>query len=270
MEVPKPQPRPRDLLVRVIAVATNPIDYKTRSNHFRSPDPLTEPRIVGWDGAGIVEELGTEASLFKPGDEVYFAGVLDRQGCHAEYVCVDERIVGHKPKSLSFRQAAAEPLTVLTAWEAIVEGMHVPVPSDTDPEPNKNKAILVIGGAGGTGSIGVQIAKRVLKFGTVIASASRPETVEYSKHCGADYVVDHKKDFLEQVQALGLKGVNYVYNTVDADSNFENVQKVVLPLGSIANITIGDGPIDVSKLFFRRISMVWEIMFARGLFDVEP
>jgi len=268
-EVPKPHPRPRDLLVKVFATATNPVDGKVRKG-FKSKTPPTEPLISGWDAAGVVEAVGGEVTLFKPGDEVYFAGVINRPGANAEYTCVDERIVGHKPKSLSFKEAAAEPLTILTAWEAIVEGMHVPVPKDASDHPNSHKSILVIAGAGGTGSIGVQIAKRILKFGTVIATASREETIEYSKKMGADHVIDHKKDLLEQIQALGLKGVNYVYNTVDADSNFENVQQAVLPLGAIANITTGGTPIDVAKLFGRRISFVWEIMFARALFDVEP
>jgi len=226
--------------------------------------------IVGWDASGVVEAIGTEVTLFKPGDEVYFAGAVNRPGANAEYVCVDERIVGHKPKNLTFLQAAAEPLTVLTAWEAMVEGMHIPVPKDEHDHPNKAKSILVIAGAGGTGSIGVQIAKRILKFGTVVATASRAETIEYSKEMGADLIINHNEDLLTQLQAAGLKGVNYCYNTVDADSNFENVQQAVLPLGAIANITIGKQTIDVSKLFARRINFVWEMMFCRAIFDVEP
>jgi len=269
LTLPKPTPGARDLLVKVHAIATNPVDGKRRKNYASAP-PLEKPMIVGWDAAGVVEAVGSDVSLFKPGDEVYFAGDVTRPGANAQYACVDERIVGHKPKKLSFREAAAEPLTILTGWEAIVEEMHAPVPKDEHDNPNKDKAILVVAGAGGAGSIGVQIAKRILRFGTVIATASREETIQYSKKMGADHVVDHRKDILPQLQALGIPGVNYVYNTVDAESNFENIQQTVLPFGAIANITIaGNAPIDVSKLFRRRIRYTWEFMFARSMYGVE-
>lgn len=276
MEVPKPTPGPRDLLVKVMATATNPADGKIRSGWGSKDTKSPSPLILGWDAAGIVEAIGDQVTLFKPGDEVYFAGRADRPGANAEYTLVDERITGHKPKSLTFLQAAAEPLTTLTAWEGIVEGMGAPVPKYylrtfyEHDNPNKDKVLLVIAGAGGVGSIAIQIGKKILKFGKVIATASREETIAYCKKMGADEIISHAKDYQEEFKRIGVAGADYVMDCVDIDSNFADVEKIIRPLGAICAITYGGKPIDTSVLFARRIKLVHEMMFARSLFDVEP
>jgi NADPH2:quinone reductase len=201
--VPQPTLQPRDLLVRVKAFAVNPVDAKRRR---AGPSPLLFPKILGFDGAGIVEQVGSETTLFHVVDEVYFAGDATRQGCYAEFVAIDERIVGHKPKTLSFSEAAAIPLTGLTAWEAYFEQMHL------EPKPNVNKGtLLIFGGAGGVGSIAIQIAKGVANL-RVIATASRSASVEYCRRMGADEVIDHSKELGPQLRALGLDGVDYILN----------------------------------------------------------
>lgn len=269
MEVPKPQPGPRDILIRVVATGVNPVDVKKRQGFPLGPREAPY-YIVGWDGAGVVEAVGSEVTLFKAEDEVYFSGDVSRDGCNAEFVVVDERIVGRKPKNLSFREAAAEPLTVLTAWEGMVEGMHIPVPKDENDNPNGEKTILVVGGAGGVGSITIQIAKKVLKFGKVVATASREETSAYVRKMGADEVIDHTKDFKAEFERIGLPGAHYVMNTVELDNNFDAIESIILPLGAICAIIHAGKPINVGALFLKRVSLVWELMFTRPMFGVEP
>ena len=187
IELPKPSPAGRDLLVKVEAISVNPVDTKQRKTR------TSGSHVLGWDAAGTVEAVGKDVSLFKPGDAVYYAGDVTRPGCDSEFHLVDERIVGRKPKKLDFAQAAAMPLTSITAWEAFYDRMHVV----------QGKSMLIIGGAGGVGSIGIQLAKSSdLK---VIATASRPETIAWVKELGADHVIDHRKDLRPQLEALGLK-----------------------------------------------------------------
>src|SRR6476646_5495369 len=194
IEQPKPAPAGRDLLVKVEAISVNPVDTKQRK--VDSP----APRVLGWDAAGTVEAVGPEVTLFKPGDEVYYAGDVTRPGANSELHLVDERIVGRKPKRLDFAQAAAIPLTAITAWEAFFDRMKI--------RRDGGASLLIINGAGGVGSIAIQLAKATgLK---VIASASRPETITWVKELGAHHVVDHRKPLRPQLEALGLKNVDYI------------------------------------------------------------
>jgi zinc-binding alcohol dehydrogenase family protein len=270
VEVPKPQPGPRDLLVRVVAVATNPVDVKQITNYSGNA-ALSEPLIPGWDASGVVEAVGSQVTLFKPGDEVYFAGVINRPGSFAEYTAVDERVVALKPSSLSHEDAAALPLTALTAWEVLAEGFHIPIPADVgDDTVNQNKTLLVLGGAGGVGSIALQIAKHVLKIGRIIGSASRPETVAWCKSHGADETINHHNPLDHELGKLGLKGVDYIFNTSEPDPVIDQLIQLVNPLGRIGHILAIKKPLITAPLFRKRASLVWEMMFARGLFNAEP
>src|SRR5688572_15586655 len=182
VELPKPgPPKGRDLLVQVKAISVNPVDVKRRAP---KPDVEKEPRVLGWDAAGVVEAAGDAVTFFKPGDEVFYAGSIARPGTNAEYQLVDERIVGHKPRSLSFAQAAALPLTSITAWEMLFDRMLI--------DRAEKASLLVVGGAGGVGSIAIQLARKLTAL-HVIATASRPDTVEWVKAMGAHQVIDHSK-----------------------------------------------------------------------------
>lgn len=255
-KVPLPALRPHDVLVRVQAFAVNPVDAKARSGGptaIRVPDGV---KIVGWDAAGVVEAVGPKAHRFKLGDEVFFAGDITRPGCYAEYVAVDERIVGHMPRTLSFAEAAAVPLTALTAWEGMFEQLAI------DPL-GPPRPLLIVGGGGGAGAMAVQIAKRVAGL-RVIATASRPESREFALRMGADDLIDHTKDFAPQVRELGLGGVDYVFSTARL-GNFAQLVAVLNPLGKICLILSGPEAqaLDVGGLMPIRGTVTWELMFTR-------
>ena len=261
VNVPTPSVQPRDLLVRVKAFAVNPVDAKRRRGGVGA---LPSPKILGFDGAGIVEQIGTAATLFHVGDEVYFAGDATRQGCYAEYVAIDERIVGHKPKTLDFAEAAAIPLTGLTAWEAFFEQMH------WQAQPNVNRGtLLMFGGAGGVGSMAIQIAKHVARV-RVIATASRPESVDYCRRIGADAIVDHTHELRPQLRALGFEGVDYILNSGEV-TNIPQLAEILNPFGTICNIVGGDAAksIDASLVFAKRGTLTFELMFARPRLKIE-
>jgi len=262
LEVEIPTPGPTDLLVKVKAVAVNPVDFKVR----KGATNIEKVKILGWDASGIVEKIGSDVKFYKPGDEVYFAGNVRKQGCNAEYCIIDERITGRKPRSLSFEEAAAIPLTGLTAWEAFVEQMNIPIP--TIIETNKHKSVLITAGAGGVGSIAIQIAKKVLKL-TVIATSSRPETTEFCKKMGADYVIDHTKDLHEQLLKLGMSGVDYILECSSIDQNFETHCKLINPLGKICSIVESSKLLPLGNLMSKRVTFVFELMFTRPIFNVE-
>lgn len=264
LSVPRPVCAGRDLLVRMKAVGVNPVDPKARSNWNGYGDFQQQKVVVtGWDGAGVVEEVGPEADgRFKVGDEVYFCGNIARPGCSAELALVDSRIVGRKPASLSFAAAAALPLTTLTAWESIVEGAGVPI-------SGASGTALVVGGAGGVGSVGIQLLKHVIGM-KVIATASRPESVAHCQRMGADAVIDHTKDLKEQLAAIGVGGVNLVLDTFDPNENFPAVAAVLAPLGKICCILPMTKHADLSGLFAIRGSLIFELVFSRVLFGVEP
>ncbi len=255
-EIPKPTPEGRDLLVEVRAVSVNPVDYKVASGTAPEPGGI---KVVGYDAAGVVAEAGPEAKLFKPGDEVFYAGSIGRQGTNSEYHLVDERIVGRKPSALDFPGAAALPLTSITAWEAMFDRLNV-----TKSVPGASRAILIVGGAGGVGSIAVQLAKRLTDL-AVVATASRPETTEWAKDMGAHHVVDHGEPLAPQVAALGLGAPAFVFATVPAGEKFADLAELIAPQGRLALIN-GEAA-DVSVFMRKSVSICYELMFTRPLFQ---
>jgi zinc-binding alcohol dehydrogenase family protein len=257
LTLPDPKPAGHDILVKVEAVSVNPVDTKQRA-----PNPKVEsaPRVLGWDAAGTVAAVGPEVTLFKPGDEVYYAGDVTRQGSNSELQLVDERIAAKKPKSLDFAQAAAIPLTAITAWEAYFDRMKI------DPAgAHRGRSLLIIGGAGGVGSIGIQIAKVVAGL-KVIATASRHETVAWAKELGADHVVDHSKPLRPQIEALGLKHVDYIANFNDTDRYWDQMGDLVAPQGAVCLIVGTKGPLAMDAVRGKSASVCWELMFTRPRF----
>ena len=257
VEVPKPEARGRDLLVRVKAVSVNPVDTKVRSPKDKVE---TEPKILGWDAAGVVEAVGEETSLFQPGDEVYYAGDLTRQGCDAEYHLVDERIVGRKPRGLSFEEAAAMPLTTLTAWEALFDRMDVPRSAG-----DSGRSLLVIAGAGGVGSIAIQIAKKLAGL-RVIATASRSETEAWCRELGADEVIDHRKPFREELQRVGAGEVDTILCAASTELHLQNMADAIKPQGRICLIVgvKGGQPVPINLFQSKSVALCWELMFTRA------
>jgi zinc-binding alcohol dehydrogenase family protein len=255
--LPDPAPTGHDLLVRVAAVSVNPVDTKQRAP---SAKVEAQPRVLGWDAAGTVAAVGPEVTLFKPGDEVYYAGDVTRQGSNSELQLVDERIVARKPRTLDFAQAAAIPLTAITAWECYFDRMKI------DPGgAHRGATLLIIGGAGGVGSIGIQIAKVVAGL-KVIATASRPETVAWVKDLGADHVVDHSQPLRPQIEALGLKFVDYIANFNDTDRYWEQVGDLIRPQGAICMIVGNRGPLAQEGVRGKSAAVCWELMFTRPRF----
>jgi NADPH:quinone reductase len=249
IELPKPAPSGRDLLVKVEAISVNPVDYKQRK--IDSPTP----RVLGWDAAGTLEAAGPEATLFRPGDAVYYAGDVTRPGANSEFHLVDERIVGKKPKRLDFAQAAAIPLTAITAWEAFFDRMKIDLGGK-----DAGKRMLIIGGAGGVGSIGIQLAK--IAGLSVIATASRPESIAWVKELGADEVVDHRKDLASQVR----KPVEYIANFNDLDTHWAAMGQIIAPQGSMVAIVGNQKPLPMDAVRSKSATMCWELMFTRPRF----
>ncbi len=253
IELPKPSPAGRDLLVRVEAVSVNPVDTKRRRDPAKTDDA---PRVLGWDASGVVEAAGSEATLFKPGDEVFYAGDVTRPGCNSEYHLVDERIVGRKPRALDFAQAAAIPLTAITAWEGFFHRMRI------DPEGrHRGASILLIGGAGGVGSIGIQLAR--LAGLKAIATASRPESIAWAKSLGADGILDHRKPMRPQLEALGLKFVDYIACFTDLDPYWDAIGDLIAPQGSVLAIVANKGPLAQDAIRAKSAALCWELMFTR-------
>lgn len=259
LDVPAPEPGPRDLLVRVKAVSINPVDMKVRAS---SQPADGAPKILGWDAAGVVEAVGGEVSLFAVGDEVFYAGDLSRQGTNAELHAVDERLVGPKPKSLDWADAAALPLTSITAWELLFDRMNVRY-----GHKRRGGSLLIINGAGGVGSMLIQIARRLTGL-TVIATASRAETIEWVEQMGAHHVIDHHKPLDEELARIGIPEVDYVAGLTASDHYLSLFPKIVAPQGHIALI---DDPaqFDIVPLKRKSITVSWELMFTRSLFQTD-
>ncbi|RYM06729.1 zinc-binding alcohol dehydrogenase family protein [Sporolactobacillus sp. THM7-7] len=254
LEVAKPKAAGHDLLVKVKAVSVNPVDVKVRAPKDKVE---TEPKILGWDAAGIVEEVGEEVTLFKTGDEVYYAGSIARPGCNSEYHLVEESIAAKKPKSLNFAEAAAMPLTTITAWEALFDRLGI----SEQPDDNKGRSILIINAAGGVGSIATQLAQ--FAGLNVIGTASRPETEKWTKAHGADQVINHHRDFLPQLKELDVQGVDYVLCLHSTEKHWANMAEAIAPQGRIASIVEVDRPLDVQQLMNKSASFSWEFMFTR-------
>lgn len=259
-EAIKPIPGPKDLLVKIDAISVNPVDFKIRQSAAK--DTILEtPKIIGWDAVGIVQAVGQEVTLFEVGDPVYYAGDITKQGSNAEYQIIDERIVGRKPKTLSVEEAAVIPLTALTAWEILFDRIRI------SPEKDKGKSILIIGGAGGVGSIAIQLAKKIAGL-TVIATASRSETIEWCKQQGADFVVDHK-DLIGSVRAAGFENVDFILDFVDTNAYWDTMVELIKPQGHIASITGSSEPVLLNKLKSKSVSFSWELMYTRSMYETE-
>lgn len=254
IELPMPLPGPRDLLVQVHAVSVNPVDTKIRIG-----SATKGPRVLGWDAAGIVHATGSDVTMFKPGDAVFYAGSITRPGSNSEYQLVDERIVGHKPASLTEAEAAAVPLTAITAWELLFERLGVAEGG------GEGQSLLILGAGGGVGSMLTQLARKLTRL-TVIGTASRPETNKWVRDHGAHYVIDHSKPIVEQLAAIGIPEVDHVASLTHTDQHYEQIVKALRPQGQLALI---DDPqsLNAMPLKSKSISLHWELMFTRSMFE---
>ncbi len=257
IDLPLPQAGARDLLVKVAAISVNPIDHKMRGAATEDGSP----RVLGWDVAGVVTAVGPSVTLFKAGDEVYYAGSLVRPGANSEYHVVDERIVGRKPSTLDFAQAAALPLTSITAWEAIYERLGV-----KHGGGDQGKTILIVGGAGGVGSIAIQLASKLARL-TVIATASRPESAAWCRKLGAEHVIDHSGDMPAQLKALGIAEVDFILCLNEFDHHFPAMAEALAPQGKLCSIVKNERPLALELLFPKSATLVFELMFTRSMFE---
>jgi zinc-binding alcohol dehydrogenase family protein len=251
-----PEAEGRDLLVKVMAVSVNPVDVKVRRS---MPPEGSEWRVLGFDASGVVEAVGSEVQNFKPGDAVFYAGSLVRPGTNSEYHLVDERIVGRKPASLTDAEAAALPLTAITAWEMLFDRLDI-----ERPPAQGGNLILVIGGAGGVGSITIQLLRALTDL-TVIATASRPETQAWVRECGAHHVINHRQPLVPQLEALGLGAPGFVFSTTQTDLHYADIVELIAPQGRFGLIDDPDG-LDAMSLKLKAVSLHWEMMFTRSLF----
>ncbi|QKZ02903.1 zinc-binding alcohol dehydrogenase family protein [Pseudomonas eucalypticola] len=257
VDLPAPQPGPRDLLVEVKAISVNPVDTKVRQN--AAPENGA-PKVLGWDVAGVVQAVGAQVSLFKPGDRVYYAGSIARAGGNSELHVVDERIVGRMPASLGFADAAALPLTAITAWELLFERLQV-----AEGRASEGQSLLIVGAAGGVGSILTQLARRLTGV-TVIGTASRPDTQQWVRDLGAHHVIDHSQPLSTELKRLGLGPVTHVASLTQTDQHLAELVEALVPQGRLALI---DDPksLDVSLLKRKSLSLHWEFMYTRSLFE---
>lgn len=255
IELETPQPQGRDLLVKIAAVSVNPIDTKLRGNR----PPENEWAVLGFDASGVVEAVGPEVRHYRVGDAVYYAGCFDRPGTNSEFHLVDERIVGTKPHSLSHAEAAALPLTAITAWEMLFDRLDV-----NTSTPQGGNSILIIGGAGGVGSIAIQLLRALTDL-TVIATASRPETRQWVQDCGAHCIIDHSQALAPQLKALGLAAPGFVFSTTQSARHFTDIAELIAPQGRLGVI---DDLSDVSIMPLKQksLSLHWEFMFTRPLY----
>jgi NADPH2:quinone reductase len=257
IELPNPEAKGRDLLVEIRAVSVNPVDTKVRKRAGADDGGW---KVLGYDAAGVVAAVGPEASLFKPGDAVFYAGAIGRPGTNSEFHLVDERIVGRKPETLNWVEAAALPLTAITAWEALFDRLDV-----RRPVPGVAPSVLIIGGAGGVASIAIQLARKLTDL-TVIATASRPETERWVRELGAHHVVDHREPLAKEVAALGIGAPGFVFSTTETGAHLKEIGELIAPQGRFALI---DDPqvLDVNSFKRKSVSTHWEFMFTRSMFE---
>ncbi len=262
IELPVPEPGPHDVLARVKAVSVNPVDYKVRRRRDAAD---TNPRVLGWDAAGVVEAVGSDVSLFKPGDDIYYAGDITRVGSNAEFQLVDERIVGRKPSSLSFAEAAALPLTSITAWETLFDRFQIPL---GEPTATVGRTLLILGGAGGVGSIAIQLARQLTGL-RVIATASRPESSAWCRELGSQYVINHHGDWPAELKQIGLPGVNYIACFNDTIAHWERMAAAIQPQGLICSIVEASQQFDLNLIRSKSAGFVWELMFTRPTYQTQ-
>ncbi|MDH1262419.1 zinc-binding alcohol dehydrogenase family protein [Pseudomonas sp. GD03944] len=258
VQLAEPTPGPRDLLVEVKAISVNPVDTKIRRNV--APEN-GEAKVLGWDATGIVKAVGADVTLFQPGDRVFYAGAIHRAGANSELHVVDERIVGRMPSSLSFADAAALPLTAITAWELLFERLQV-----AEGREDQGQSLLIVGAAGGVGSILVQLARQLTGL-TVIGTASRPETQAWVRELGAHHVIDHRQPLATELKRIGIDQVTHVASLTQTDQHFDQLVEALAPQGRLALIDDPAQPLDIMKLKRKSLSLHWELMFTRSLFD---
>ncbi|QXI15078.1 zinc-binding alcohol dehydrogenase family protein [Pseudomonas hamedanensis] len=257
IELPEPVAGPRDLLVEVKAISVNPVDTKVRQNV--APENGAA-KVLGWDVAGVVKAVGSDVTLFKAGDKVFYAGSIARAGSNSELHVVDERIVGHMPKSLGFADAAALPLTAITAWELLFERLHI-----REGNTDENQRLLIVGAAGGVGSILTQLARQLTGL-KVIGTASREQTRDWVSKLGADLVIDHSQPLSEELKRAGIDSVTHVASLTQTDQHLPQLVEALAPQGKLALI---DDPksFDISLLKRKSLSLHWEFMYTRSLFE---
>ncbi|MGP9826252.1 zinc-binding alcohol dehydrogenase family protein [Ectopseudomonas khazarica] len=260
VQLAEPVPGPRDLLVEVRAISVNPVDTKIRQSVTPADGAA---KVLGWDASGVVKAVGSEVSLFQPGDRVFYAGAIDRAGANSELHVVDERIVGHMPSSLSFADAAALPLTAITAWELLFERLQI-----SEGSANQNQTLLIVGAAGGVGSILTQLARRLTGL-TVIGTASRAQTQAWVRELGAHHVIDHSKPLSEELARIGVGQVTHVASLTQTEQHYEQLIEALEPQGRLALIDDPVQPLDVMKLKRKSLSLHWELMFTRSLYQTE-
>ncbi len=257
LDLPKPEPTGRDLLVRVEAVSMNPVDTKVRAP---GKPARTTPLVLGWDAAGVVDSVGPAVERFTPGDPVFYAGDITRPGSNSEYQLVDERIVGYRPRSLRVEEAAALPLVSITAYEALFDRLGLDAAGRS-----RGQTLLIIGGAGGVGSMAIQLAK--LAALTVLATASRQESIDWVKHLGADHVLNHRQPLPQQLEAVGLKTVGCILNCADTDGYWDVMADVIAPQGKICTIVENKGTLNQQLMKLKSATHVWELMFTRSKYQ---
>ncbi|WP_321281789.1 zinc-binding alcohol dehydrogenase family protein [Marinifilum fragile] len=260
LDLVQPIPTANDILVKIEAISVNPVDYKVRQN-TNLLQPHDQPKILGWDAAGTVVAVGDKVDYFKLGDRVFYAGDITRQGSYAEFQLVDENLVGHLPESIPFLEAAAMPLTSLTAWEALFEKMKL------DQEDTCSKSILIIGGAGGVGSVAIQLVKQMTGL-HLITTASRLESKKWCKNMGADLVVDHR-NLVGEMQQAGHEHVDFILNCVNTDDYWEIMSKLIKPEGHICCIAESKWALDLNMIRMKSVTLSWEYVFTKAIYITE-
>ncbi|CAM3245996.1 alcohol dehydrogenase [Ectopseudomonas mendocina] len=260
VQLDAPSPGPHDLLVEVRAISVNPVDTKIRLNV--APEHGAA-KVLGWDAAGVVKAVGSEVTLFQPGDQVFYAGAIDRAGANSELHLVDERIAGPMPASLSFAEAAALPLTAITAWELLFERLQI-----AEGSADQGQSLLIVGAAGGVGSILTQLARRLTGL-TVIGTASRPQTQAWVRELGAHHVIDHSKPLSQELARIGVGQVTHVASLTQTDQHYAQLIECLQPQGRLALIDDPLQPLDVMQLKRKSLSLHWELMFTRSLYQTN-